>query len=96
MSITRGVVIADPWIDHILQGSKNWEMRSRATAMRGWFGLIRRGSGQVFGLARLVNCGTALDQAAMIDSIPHHRIPEDMMRRGEVDRALEARRRNPA
>ena len=64
--------------------------------MRGWFGLIRRGSGQVFGLARLVNCGTALDQAAMIDSMPHHRIPEDMMRRGEVDRALEARRRNPA
>ncbi len=84
MRITRGLVIADPWIDHILEGRKDWEMRSQPTAIRGWFGLIRKGSGQVVGLARLVDCGKALDQAAMIDSIPHHRIPETMIRRGEV------------
>jgi hypothetical protein len=59
-------------------------MRSQATAVRGWFGLIRKGSGTVVGLARLVECGKALDQAEMIASSAHHRIPEDMIRRGEV------------
>ncbi|MEY8840863.1 hypothetical protein AB9K41_17705, partial [Cribrihabitans sp. XS_ASV171] len=77
-------IIADPWIGHILDGRKDWEMRSQATSVRGWFGLIRKGSGTVVGLARLVDCGRALDQAEMIASFDHHRIPVDMIRRGEV------------
>jgi len=84
MPVTRGLIIADPWVSHILDGRKDWEMRSQATAMRGWFGLIRKGSGQVAGLARLVECGQALSQSEMIGSIDHHRIPEEMIRRGEV------------
>lgn len=84
MTITRGLIIADPWIDHILDGRKDWEMRSRPTSVRGWFGLIRKGSGTVVGRARLVECGKALDKAEMIANIEHHRIPEEMVRRGEV------------
>jgi hypothetical protein len=84
MTVTRGLIIADPWIGHILDGRKDWEMRSQATSVRGWFALIRKGSGTVVGLARLVDCGKALDQAEMIASNEHHCIPEDMIRRGEV------------
>ena len=84
MTVTRGLVIADPWIGHILEGRKDWEMRSQSTSVRGWFGLIRKGSGTVVGLARLVECGKALDQAEMIATVDRHRIPEDMIRRGEV------------
>ncbi|WP_312529539.1 hypothetical protein [Paracoccus sp. (in: a-proteobacteria)] len=84
MSITRGLVIDNPWIGHILAGRKDWEMRSQATAHRGWFGLIRKGSGQVVGLARLVDCGASLSQSEMLASHDHHRIPTDMILRGEV------------
>tara|TARA_Y100000815_G_scaffold260808_1_gene272565 strand:+ start:33 stop:902 length:870 start_codon:yes stop_codon:yes gene_type:complete len=84
MTVTRGLIIADPWIGHILDGRKDWEMRSQATSVRGWFGLIRKGSGTVVGLARLLDCGRALDQAEMIANFDHHRIPVDMIRRGEV------------
>ncbi|MCA1335464.1 hypothetical protein [Pseudooceanicola marinus] len=84
MTVTRGLIIADPWIGHILDGRKDWEMRSQTTSVRGWFGLIRKGSGTVVGLARLVDCGRALDQAEMIANFDHHRIPVDMIRRGEV------------
>ncbi|WP_147438858.1 hypothetical protein [Roseovarius spongiae] len=84
MEISRGLVIAEPWIDHILEGRKDWEMRSTATSVRGWFGLIRKGSGQVEGLARLVGCGTALSQADMIAHVDRHRIPEKMIRSGTV------------
>ena len=84
MTVTRGLVIADPWIGPILTGRKDWEMRARPTSVRGWFGLIRKGSGTVVGLARLIGCGHALDQADMIANFDHHRIPVDMIRRGEV------------
>jgi len=86
LTVTRGLIIADPWIGHILDGRKDWEMRSQATSVRGWFGLIRKGSGTVVGLARLVDCGKALNQAGMIADFEHHRIAVDMIRRGEVAR----------
>lgn len=84
MDVTRGLIIADPWIGHIIEGRKDWEMRSQATSIRGWFGLIQKGSGHVVGLARLVDCGNALPLSEMIANIDHHQIPEDMIRRGEV------------
>lgn len=84
MTITRGLIIDTPWIDHILEGRKDWEMRSQATSMRGWIGLIRKGSGQVVGLARLVDCGKALTKDEMIANEAHHRIPPRMIHSGEV------------
>jgi hypothetical protein len=85
MIISRGLIIAELWIDHILEGRKDWEMRARPTAHRGWFGLIRKGSGTVVGMARLVDCGRELDRNEMIANSHHHRIPEAMIRRGEVE-----------
>jgi hypothetical protein len=37
------------------------------TAIRGWVALIRKGSGKVVGLAKLVECGKALGTDAMIE-----------------------------
>jgi hypothetical protein len=86
MTVTRGLIIADPWIGYILDGRKTWEMRSQATSVRGWLALIRKGSGTIVGLARLVECGKALDQAEMLAACHHHCIPESMIRRGEVSK----------
>lgn len=49
MKIDRALIIADPWIDLILDGKKRLEMRSRHTNIRGRIGLIRKGSGLIVG-----------------------------------------------
>lgn len=84
MRITKGLIIADPWIGYILDGTKDWEMRSSATSHRGWFALIRKGTGAIYGVAKLVESGTPLLPAEMIATFEHHRIPEHMIRSGEV------------
>lgn len=84
MSINKGLIIADPWIGFLLNGSKIWEMRSSGANHRGWFGLIRKGTGAVYGVARLVDVGPPLSPTEMIATIDHHRIPEAMIRSGEV------------
>lgn len=84
MRITKGLVIADPWIGHLLDGTKSWEMRSSATSHRGWFGLIRKGAGAVYGVAKLAEVGMPLSPPEMIATFERHRIPEHMIRSGEV------------
>jgi hypothetical protein len=84
LKIRKALIIADPWIGYILDGSKTWEMRSNAVSHRGWFGLIRKGTGAVYGVARLVDTGTPLSPDEMIATFERHRIPEDMIRSGKV------------
>lgn len=84
MRITKGLIIADPWIGYILGGTKDWEMRSTGASHRGWFGLIRKGTGAVYGVARLIEAGAPLSPEEMIATFEHHRIPEHMIRSGEV------------
>ena len=52
----NALLIKSPHIDNILAGMKTWEMRSSATKVRGRIGLIKSGSGQIWGQARLVDC----------------------------------------
>ncbi len=80
----KALIIDDPWISHILDGSKTWEMRSRPTKIRGQFGLIKKGSGAISGVATLVGCGEPLPPDAMIRAFDKHRIPEQMIRSGQV------------
>lgn len=82
--VEKALVIADPWIGMILDGSKTWEMRSSATRIRGRFGLIRKGTGAIWGVATLVDCGSALSPDEMIRHLEKHRIPEAMITSGEV------------
>jgi hypothetical protein len=49
------LIIDEPWISKILRGEKTWELRSRHTTKRGWIGLIRKGSGKVVGIARIID-----------------------------------------
>lgn len=84
MHIKKGLIIDEPWIGFILSGEKTWEMRSTATSFRGWFGLIRKGSGAVVGVARLVDVGPPLSPEEMIRDFEKHRIPESMIRSGAV------------
>lgn len=82
--ITKALIIADPWIGYLLDGSKTWEMRSSGASHRGWFGLIRRGTGAIYGIARLEDVGEPLSPEQMVAAHQHHRIPEAMIRSGEV------------
>jgi len=84
MNIGKALVIAEPWINYILTGAKTWEMRSSHTSHRGWFGMIKKGSGAVVGAARLTGVGNPLTPIGMLASIEHHRIPADLIRSGTV------------
>lgn len=80
----KALIIDDPWISLILDGSKTWEMRSRGTHHRGWFGLIRKGTGAVWGVARLVESGPRMNVQEMEDTFAHHRIPPELLDDGSV------------
>lgn len=80
----KGLIIAEPWIGYILDGSKTWEMRSKATKVRGKIALIRKGSGVVCGVANLVGVEFPLSQAEMLATTDKHRIPAEMIGSGEV------------
>lgn len=84
VTVDKGLIIADPWVGYILEGRKTWEMRSRSTSIRGWFGLVRKGTGAVWGVARLVDCGMPLSPEEMIANHSRHLIPDSMIRSGEV------------
>lgn len=80
--VRKGLVIDQPWISMILAGQKDWEMRSSSTSHRGWFGLIWKGMGSIYGVARLVDVGSKLDPDAMVAAFEHHQIPEELIRSG--------------
>lgn len=82
--VSKGLVIDAPWISLILSGQKDWEMRSTGTSHRGWFGLIWKGMGSVYGVARLAGAGGPMSPQEMIEAFEHHRIPEEMIRSGAV------------
>ena len=67
----KALTIAAPRIGCILDGCKTWEMRSNAVSHRGRFGPIRKGTGAVHGVARLVDTDAPLS-------------PDDMVRSGEA------------
>jgi hypothetical protein len=71
----KALVVDEPWIGMILRGEKTWEMRKGVCKYRGPIALIRKGSGQVVGTARVVDCRPALDtSAAYAAAQPHHGI----------------------
>lgn len=52
---TRALLIRAPFIDWILDGKKTWEIRGKATDMRGPIGLIQSGSGLIVGACEVVD-----------------------------------------
>src|SRR3974390_1447125 len=96
----KAVVIDEPWLSKILAGEKGWEMRSKRTRYRGAIGLIRKGSGQIVGVARLAECLTALSPLDFARHEAEHRIPptqqdEALRRRWHFPWVLEEARALP-
>jgi hypothetical protein len=72
----KALIIAEPWISAILRGEKAWEMRKTGCKLRGPIALIRKGSGQVVGVAELIDSRPPLinrNQYAAAE--PYHRVP---------------------
>ena len=51
--VSRALVVDQPWVGLIADGAKVWEMRTRRTKLRGWIGLIEKGTGTIIGVAYL-------------------------------------------
>jgi len=73
--IEKSLIIKQPWIDLILRGEKVWEMRSRATHIRGRIGLIEQGTGLIIGEGELVDC-IAIDQLGISLNMPSRPLVE--------------------
>ena len=72
--ITKALVIDEPWISKILRGEKTWEMRSSKSGFRGPFGLIRKGSGNVVGIARLKAVSGPYSNRELEAHVSHHQV----------------------
>lgn len=71
----KALIIRDPWVGLILEGSKTWEMRSRATRIRGRIALARQGSGLLVGTAELVEVRPPLTIEELLCTRHLHGIP---------------------
>ncbi|MET4693616.1 hypothetical protein [Endozoicomonas lisbonensis] len=84
MNITRALIIAEPWIGKILNGEKDWEMRSTHTSISGTVGLIAKGTGTVVGIAEIIGSKGPLSHEDMLGNVHRHGIPSNMIESGEV------------
>ena len=50
----RGLMVRDPYATQILNGEKVWEIRGRATQIRGPVVIVKSGTGRAFGTVNLV------------------------------------------
>jgi hypothetical protein len=82
----KALVIDEPWISAILRGEKTWEMRKGVCKLRGPIALIRKGSGQVVGIAEVAHCRPPLSTLqAYAEAEPYHRIPPERQQRAFAD-----------
>jgi hypothetical protein len=75
LSVTRGLVIDQPWVGLIADRKKTWEMRTRPTKVRGWIGLIEKGTGTVIGIACLMGSRPSLKRKGHHLYFEKHRVP---------------------
>ena len=69
------LVVKKTWLDLILAGAKDWEIRGCKTSKRGWIHFAESGAGgRLVGRARLVDC-QRIDKHTFTRSFTRHRIP---------------------
>lgn len=68
----NGLIIRTPYIDHILLGQKDWEIRGTNTKIRGRIALIRSGHKEICGYCDLVDVIGPLGKNDMNNNIHHH------------------------
>ena len=69
------LVVKKQWLDKILSGEKDWEIRSSKTSRRGWIHFAESAAGgRLVGRAKLVDC-FELTKTEFTSQKIHHRVP---------------------
>ena len=69
------LVVKKQWLDTILNGEKDWEIRSSNTSRRGWIHFAEsRAGGRLLGRAQLVDC-FELTKTEFTTQKIHHCVP---------------------
>ena len=71
----KGLLVRPHWIEKILRGEKEWELRGSRTTIRGRIALIESGTGTVVGVCELVNVEGPLSRAQLKRNTARHRVP---------------------
>lgn len=79
IEITEALIVDEPWVSKILHGEKTWELRSTHCHKRGWIGLIRKGSGLVVGVARLLDSHGPLSTGELQAARARHCVPVEAL-----------------
>lgn len=69
----KGLIIKEPWIDYILDGLKTWEIRNGNCNKRGRIGLIKSGTGMIYGEVNIID-SFPVDYEIMNQSQDKHRL----------------------
>lgn len=85
-AITHALIIDTPWVGYILDGQKDWEMRTRSTARRGRIGIIRKGTGEIYGVADLIDVQGPFGRGQLAAATSHHHVPQKQILDGACDR----------
>ena len=73
-SSTVALVVKKHWLDLILAGKKDWEIRGVKTTRRGWIHLAEsKATGKLMGRVRLVDC-RAVARESFMEHADHHRV----------------------
>ena len=75
--ISKGLIIAEPWISKILAGEKLWEMRSRSVKLRGRIALIKKGSSKVVAIVSLIDVLPPIIQEQLMEYYDKHCVNYD-------------------
>lgn len=75
-----GLVVSEPWLTRILEKGKLWEMRSNRVNRRGPIALVKKGSGRVVGIARLVDVKGPFSTEKLADHESKHQISPELYR----------------
>lgn len=69
------LVVKEHWLDKILAGEKDWEIRGCSTTRRDWIHLAEsKAGGTLVGRARLVDC-VELNKATFLQHVHRHCVP---------------------
>ena len=73
---SRALVIKKEWLDKILMGATDWEIRGSPTTRRGWIHLVEsKAGGKLRGRARLCDC-REIPRADFLRCVRHHRVQD--------------------
>jgi len=82
----KGLVIDEPWVSMILDGSKTWEMSTGPIAIRGEIALIKKGSGNVVGVTKLTDSHGPLGYKELEANALKHQVPLELFRSGQASK----------